>query len=382
MDEYDYDTIDFKQEEAAYTERAVKDEQFGEKQEEAIWNLPIKYVDGKVLIDGTEMNDYVTKIGHPLPQELKLKIKEHALREYLSWRGEKSSGLFESPEVTIRTIRENELNMIIDNVDLSVANALRRVMYAEVPTLAIDLVEIESNTSVVIDEFVAHRLGLVPIDSTEVERLKYTRDCSCAQYCQSCSVVFKLDVKCNVIGKTLNVTSRDLISSDPSILPVFYDKNDPGALLVKLRYGQEIKLTCIAKKGISKEHAKWAPVTAVGFEYDPHNNFRHLSYWVEESEEEWPKSQNQFYEPKDAVYDFTKVPDRFYMNVETTGALKPEEVISSALQLLESKLSLIKLKLDDEVRETQLETRGDPSENYEPSGRIEENYDTSHEFVY
>lgn len=80
-------------------------------------------------------------------------------------------------------------------------------------------------------------------------------------------MVFKLDVKCKVVGQTLDVTSRDLISSDPSILPVYYgtirldcfrgeiaylkltiDQNDPGVTLCKLRYGQEVKLTCIAKK--------------------------------------------------------------------------------------------------------------------------------------
>jgi DNA-directed RNA polymerase II subunit RPB3 len=47
------------------------------------------------------------------------------------------------------------------------------------PFAAIDMVEIETNTTVLADEFIAHRLGMIPIESTDVERIKYTRVCIC-----------------------------------------------------------------------------------------------------------------------------------------------------------------------------------------------------------
>ena len=52
--------------------------------------------------------------------------------------------------------------------DVSFANALRRIILVETPTLAIEVVKVIENTSVFHDEFLAHRLGLIPIHSATV----------------------------------------------------------------------------------------------------------------------------------------------------------------------------------------------------------------------
>lgn len=169
---------------------------------------------------------------------------------------------------------------------------MRRTILAEVPTIAIDLVEVEANTSVLADEFIAHRLGLIPLNSRQAEDLLYTRDCDCEQYCEHCSVTLTLHARCTG-SEIMKVYARDLVVAEPRPnewvgLPVITDAEGLGSVICKLRQGQELRMKCIAKKGIAKEHAKWAPTSAVGFEYDPHNKLKHLSYWYEQNAlDEW-----------------------------------------------------------------------------------------------
>ncbi|KAJ3411574.1 45 kDa subunit of RNA polymerase II [Chytridiales sp. JEL 0842] len=254
------------------------------------------------------------------------------------------------PQVTVKNINPEEktISFVLSNTDLSVANALRRIMIAEVPTMAIDLVEIENNTSVLVDEMISHRLGLIPLVSNAMSGIIYTRDCTCQQYCSMCSVELLLNVRCES-DRNRDVTSRDLISAHESIRPYHADDNDPGVLICKLRKGQEVKIRCIAKKGTMKEHAKWSPVAAVAFEYDPHNKLKHTNYWVENDVKlEWPVGPNGEEEPEpkpDEPFDFNAKPEKFYFTVEGTGVMDPKEIVISGLKMLQAKLSLMQLLL-------------------------------------
>ena len=65
------------------------------------------------------------------------------------------------PEVVIRDLTDDYCEFTLKKTDASVANALRRVMLVDVPTLAIDMVDIEANSTPLNDEFLAHRLGML-----------------------------------------------------------------------------------------------------------------------------------------------------------------------------------------------------------------------------
>jgi DNA-directed RNA polymerase II subunit RPB3 len=186
----------------------------------------------------------------------------------------------------------NHVDFELQNVDLAFANSLRRVVLAEIPTMAIDLVQVEANTSVLADEFISHRLGLIPLNSKNIDDVAYTRDCDCEDYCELCSVTLTLHARCTG-DEIMKVYARDLVVDASRANqyvgnPVITDPEGLGTVICKLRKGQELRLRCIAKKGIAKEHAKWAPTSAVGFEYDPHNKLRHTDLWFEQDPiKEW-----------------------------------------------------------------------------------------------
>jgi len=243
----------------------------------------------------------------------------------------------------------SNVDFILTHVSLSFANSLRRTLLSEVPTLAIDLVEVESNTSVLADEFLAHRLGLIPLSSKNVDDVLYTRDCDCEQYCGNCSVTLTLHTRCTG-DDIMKVYARDLVVSDDRAnefvgKPVITDPDGLGSVICKLRKGQELRMRCIAKKGIAKEHAKWAPTAAIGFEYDPHNKLRHLDYWYEEDPiKEWPVSANGEWEEPAAEgepFDYDAEPNKFYFNVETVGGLEPDAVIQQGIKVLQQKLAAV-----------------------------------------
>ncbi len=158
-------------------------------------------------------------------------------------------------KVKILEFTENFMKLIVDGVDTSLMNALRRIMLAEVPSMAIDDVVIIENSSVMKDEMLSHRLGLIPL-KTDLDAYNLPEECSCKSElgCPLCRASFTLDVESEEGVKT--IYSGDLIPENPDIVPVS-DKIP----IVKLSSGQRIRLEAYAKLGRGKAHAKWQPVS-------------------------------------------------------------------------------------------------------------------------
>lgn len=290
------------------------------------------------------------------------------------------------PVVEILDIGDDSIKFVLSKTDVSVANSLRRIMIAEVPTLAIDMVEISSNTSVLFDQFIAHRMGLIPLNSASVNNYNYTRDCTCEETCQKCSVSYELSVT-NRSDEVRLVTSHDLKCTKPDMEfdddtephPVGFnsDEVDAKVLIVKLGKNQEIKMKCVAKKGIGKEHAKWQPVCVATFQWDPDITLEEsvVATLTKDEKHEFaascPKRVYAF-DPESerlAIEDATRCmycmecektatemdkpdlvhvgmkQDRFIFTVETNGALSPVEVVKRSIQELRNKLEDLKTQL-------------------------------------
>jgi len=169
-----------------------------------------------------------------------------------------------------------KISLKLKGVPLQYANALRRVCLNGVPVLAIDTVDIIENTSVLPDEGLAHRLGLIPL-RTDLTKFN-----------ESDKVLLVLDS--GESEETRAVLSGELSSEDESAKPV-----SEKVPIVQLAPGQKIKVECYARLGRGTEHAKWNASNV-------------------------------------AMLTDTDKDDEKILTIESTGALNPEQIVLEGVQ--------------------------------------------------
>jgi len=254
-------------------------------------------------------------------------------------------------EVEILEESKNAVRFVLSGTSPPFANALRRIMIAEVPSMAIDDVIIVENTSAMNDEILAHRLGLIPL-KTDLKTYVLPEDCTCKSDlgCNRCRVILTLEVEA---GDSLReVYSDDLKPEDPATIPI------GGIPVVKLTPGQKVKLEAYARLGRGKSHAKWQPVSACAYKFLPRVTINPKKCnTCGECVAICPKKILQIKGgkleitdilkctlcrdcikacPKDAIdvsWDETTV----IFNIESTGALPVDQIVKEATNILEGK---------------------------------------------
>ena len=153
---------------------------------------------------------------------------------------------------------QGKLSFILKESNPIFANTLRRLIIDEVPTMAIEEVEFLKNNSILYDEMIAHRLGLVPL-KTDLKSYNLPEKCKCeGKGCNRCQL--KMIIKATKVG---TVYSSEIKSKDPAVKPVYGD-----IPIVKLLKGQSLEVEATASLGKGKQHIKWSPCH-VYYKYKP-----------------------------------------------------------------------------------------------------------------
>ncbi|KAL1207588.1 DNA-directed RNA polymerases II, IV and V subunit 3 [Cardamine amara subsp. amara] len=198
-------------------------------------------------------------------------------------------------KVDVISLDETDIVFDMIGINAPMANAFRRILLAELPSMAIEKVFVANNTSLVQDEVLAQRLGLIPI-AADPRLFEYLSEND--QPNEKNTIVFKLHVKCPRGEPRLKVKTNELIwlpngseivkesggsDSKPKTYTSFSRSQDSfpefannpitpslqDILIAKLGPGQEIELEAHAVKGIGKTHAKWSPVATAWYRMLP-----------------------------------------------------------------------------------------------------------------
>lgn len=144
---------------------------------------------------------------------------------------------------------KKKISFVLMNSTPSFANIIRRTIAEEVPVMAIEDVEFRKNNSILYDEIVALRLGLLPL-TTDLKSYNLPAECKCkGKGCARCQL--KLTLKAKGPG---TVYASDMHTRDAAIKPV-YQKTP----IVKLLKNQSLELEAVAVLGKGKDHTKWSP---------------------------------------------------------------------------------------------------------------------------
>ncbi|EIW82446.1 hypothetical protein CONPUDRAFT_136940 [Coniophora puteana RWD-64-598 SS2] len=289
--------------------------------------------------------------------------------------------------VQVNRLSNRSIDFDLVGVDASIANAFRRILIAEVPTIAIEQVYVWNNTSVIVDEVLAHRLGLVPLN-VDPSFLEFKESPS-IQATDRNTLVFKLEVTCtrnrntpkDVTDPKMLYNNSEVLSSDLRWVPqgeqeeIFAANiptpSNPNIVLAKLRPGQEVNMELHAVKGVGKDHAKFCAVATA--------SYRLLPLVVLNPEKPIPPSSAHKFQKcfspgvirvdpvtKEVSVDeknlrnesmsrevyrhvefedccqLARVRDHFIFNVESEGFYPPERLLPESIKVMRSKIATIK----------------------------------------
>jgi DNA-directed RNA polymerase subunit D len=230
---------------------------------------------------------------------------------------------------------EREARFVVRPITPAFANGIRRAMIADIPTFSIDTVRFIENSSVMFDEQIGLRLGLIPLTTPPGE------------FEEGEEVTLSLDVQ----GPD-TAYSGDIVSSDAMVGPA--DDNIP---IIDLKENQRLEFEADAVLDKGRNHAKHQGGVAVGYRHlqrvevvDDKSEFEedepHILRGVIEEDgelvatDEFDNDLSKRYPGKELeVHD---VPEAFVFHVETDGSFSVDELVEQAVGSIQARATELK----------------------------------------
>ncbi|WP_224268693.1 DNA-directed RNA polymerase subunit D [Haloprofundus salinisoli] len=242
-------------------------------------------------------------------------------------------------EVEFIEREERSARFVVRGLTPAIANGIRRAMITDVPTLSIDTVRFVENSSVMFDEMIGLRLGLVPL-TTPLDDFEVGDE-----------VTLALDVE-----GPATAYSGDIETSDELVKPA--DENIP---IIELKEGQRLEFEADAALDTGKSHAKHQGGVAVGYRHlqrvavvgdagefdEAEPNILRGVIETEEGElvatDEFDNDLTNRYPGKEV--EVTDVPGAFVFHVETDGSFSADELLLRAIDSIDRRAA----ELEDAV---------------------------------
>ena len=246
----------------------------------------------------------------------------------------------EEYDVTFIDRGDRSARFLVRGVTPAFANGVRRAILADVPTLSIDSVRVIENSSVMFDEQIALRLGLIPLTTPD-------------DYRPDDEVTLAIDVE-----GPATAYSGDLVSGDEQVQPA-----EDDIPIIELKEGQRLELEADAVLGVGKDHAKHQGGVAVGYRHlqrvevvgetgefeddDPEiirgvieeGAAEHADADAENGDlvpaETFDNDLGERYPGKEG--EIEDVPNAFVFDVESDGSVPVEELVLDAVGTLETR---------------------------------------------
>ena len=277
-----------------------------------------------------------------------------------------------NPSITNISDDLNTLNFTLQGVNVSLANAIRRIILSDIPTIVFRTIPYEKNrctidinTTRMNNEIIKQRLGCIPI---HIDDIQFPID----------DYIIEVDLK-NDTNNIIYVTTKDfkiknvktnIYLTEKESQKIFPPDSITGYFIDFLRLrpkiadnidGEHIKLSCKFDIGTANEDGMYNVVSTCCYGYTP-DQVKINNEW---SKKEKELKQNNT-DPKEIEYiknDWflleakrNTIPNSFDFTIETIGVFKNIQIVKKACQVMIDKLqNLIKninSKFDNMIENT------------------------------